>query len=245
MDDELAVRRVEYGEEGFRSADAGSDPASLFRAWYADAAARASVPEPNAMSLATVAADGTPSSRMVLLKAVEGERAAFTWYTNLAGRKATEALSHGRAALCWWWPGSPGRQVRAVGRVEAVSREQAAAYFASRPPAARIGAAASTQSRALASREQLEARAAKVAEAGLELPETWGGLTLVADELEFWQGRAGRLHDRITFLRVAPDGTVASPAAVEAAGGESHVRSLATEVVDGRGTRWQRLRLAP
>jgi pyridoxamine 5'-phosphate oxidase len=245
VNEELARRRVEYEGAGFGAAEAGEDPMARFAAWFSQAAEEPATAEPNAMSLATAATDGTPSVRMVLLKAVDHETASFTCYTNLDSRKAREAFSRGRAALCWWWPGAHGRQVRAVGRVEHVSREDAAAYFATRPEAARVGAAISRQSRAIRDRAELDARLAAIDPARVELPDGWGGLRVLADELEFWQGRTGRLHDRITFLRLDAEGGIVSHAGADAAGGEDLVRELATPVTDPHGTRWLRLRLEP
>lgn len=245
MNDELAGRRVDYDAAGFHAQDAGDDPMARFEAWFEAATEQPSIAEPNAMTLATAAADGTPSARMVLLKGVDPARAAFTWYTNLDSRKAREAVAVGRAALCWWWPGSPGRQVRAVGRVEPVDRADAAAYFATRPEPAKVGAMASRQSRAVRDRAELDARVAAIDHAQLRLPDSWGGLRLLADELEFWQGRTGRLHDRITFLRLDAEGGVLSRAGTEAAGGEAALRELATPVTDTYGTRWLRVRLEP
>lgn len=245
VDDDLQQLRVEYHGNGLSTGDAGSDPMGRFGAWFADARERPDVAEPNACTFATAAADGTPSARMVLLKQVDPERAAFAIYTNLDGRKATEACAAGRAALCWWWPGAPGRQVRAVGRVEPVDRADATRYFGSRPVAARVGAAASPQSRALEDRAWLDERAAAIDPDAVDLPPRWGGLWVVADELELWQGRPGRLHDRIAFLRIGPDGELLSRAGVDAAGGEERVRATGTAVVDPYGVPWLRLRLAP
>ncbi len=216
-----------------------------FDEWFVHATATSTTDEPNAMSLATVSPDGTPSVRMVLLKDVDEARAAFTCYTNLDARKAREAFGAGRAAMCWWWPGQHARQVRVVGRVEHVERDVAAAYFASRPVEAQVGALASQQSRAIANRGELDARVATVDPASATLPESWGGIRVVADEIEFWQGRAGRLHDRIAFLRLNADAAIASSAAVEAAGGETALCEYGTVVKDEHNIDWLRVRLEP
>jgi pyridoxamine 5'-phosphate oxidase len=244
-EDDLARLRVEYDATGFGASDAGTDPMALFRGWFREARSNDAVPEANAVAFATADANGVPSNRMVLLKGVEDEPAAFIVYTNLDSRKAREALGGAGAALCWWWPGTPGRQVRAVGRVELVDRAAAAAYFASRPREAQTGAIASNQSRAIAARSTLDERAAALESGELALPEAWGGLRIVVDELEFWQGRAGRLHDRISFLRCMPDGTIASRTAADAAGGDAAVRAAGTLVTDGHGQQWLRVRLQP
>lgn len=245
MHDDLAGIRVDYAGDGFHAADAGNDPMTLFGAWFEHASGRSGVAEPNAMSLATSGVDGTPSVRMVLLKGVDDATASFTWFTNLASRKAVEATARGAAALCWWWPGEPGRQVRAVGRVEAVARDAARAYFDRRPADARVGALASRQSRAVADRATLDARAAALDPTAVELPEDWGGLRLVADELEFWQGRTGRLHDRIAFLRLDAAGTICSRAGAQAGGGDEVLHAAGTIVTDPHGATWLRVRLEP
>jgi len=133
-----------------------------------------------------------------------------------------------------------------VGRIELVERSDVDAYFTSRPDGARIGAVVSRQSRAVISRQELDSRATELAELPARAPAWWGGLCLVADELEFWQGRGGRLHDRICFLRLdAVGGTPVSAAAVDAAGGIDHVLAAGTRVEDAHGTGWLRLRLEP
>jgi pyridoxamine 5'-phosphate oxidase len=245
MSEDPSELRVDYADVALDTGSAGRDPMRRFAEWFDDATTRPSVVEPNAMSIATTGADGTPSVRMVLLKHVDPARAAFACYTNLDGRKAREALTSARAALCWWWPGDPARQVRVVGRVEPVERDRAARYFQSRPLAARIGAVASPQSRAIRSRSVLDELVDDAADRAEAIPDGWGGLWVVADELELWQGRAGRVHDRITFLRLDADGRPCSSVAVDAAGGEARLRDAGTEVVDEHGSRWLRARLAP
>lgn len=251
----MSRMRTEYADHAFHSGQAGSDPVRLFREWFDDASSRPTVYEPNAMTLATVAiADGSPSAavpsaRMVLLKEVDAPRAAFVLYTNLQSRKAREALGCRHAALTWWWPGDPARQVRVVGHVEQVDDTASDRYFATRPTDARIAAAASEQSRAIAARDVLDEHVAFQATTGdHRRPESWGGLRVVADEIEFWQGRSARLHDRITFLRLAdgqPGAAIRSRAAVDAGGGDDRMRAAGVEVVDAHDTRWLRVRLAP
>ena len=246
--DDLAGIRIDYDGAGFFAADAGDDPMALFGAWFDHASTLETVIEPNAMALATSAADGTPSVRMVLLKAVDEATASFGWHTNLLSRKAVEGLGAGSAALCWWWPGDGGRhgrQVRAVGRVVRLDRDASRAYFERRPPEARVSAIASHQSRAVTNRATIDARAAALDPNAIDLPDTWGGLQLVADELEFWQGRSARLHDRITFLRLDEDRAVRSRPAAEAAGGDDALLAAGTIVTDPHGTTWLRSRLEP
>ncbi len=218
---------------------------ALFVAWFEQASVRDSVAEPNAMSLATSTVDGTPSVRMVLLKAVDPVAAAFGWHTNLESRKAREAAATGHAALCWWWPGVPGRQVRAVGTVAEISRDTSRAYFERRPIEARVSAVASHQSRAVADRRTLDERVAAIDPDAVELPERWGGMRLVADELEFWQGQPARLHDRISFLRLGDDDRIRSRAGAQAAGGDDAALAAGVIVTDPHGTRWLRVRLEP
>jgi pyridoxamine 5'-phosphate oxidase len=245
VNDDLAHLRIDYDGDPLDLAVIGSDPMRCFSTWFDDATLRPQVAEANAMSLATCTPDGTPSVRMVLLKQLDERRAAFGFYTNLDSRKAHEARSLDRAALCWWWPGTPGRQVRVVGRVEPIDRQAAAEYFDSRPVDARIGAIASVQSRAIVDRQELDQACARSEDPAPKIPDFWGGMWVVADEIELWQGRHGRLHDRIVFLRLDEDRQVCSRAAVAAAGGDDQLARCATAVVDPHGTSWLRARLAP
>ena len=160
------------------------------------------LPEPTAMVLATVGAEGRPSARVVLLKGFDENGLIF--YTNLESRKGRELAVNPLAALCFHWPPLE-QQVRVEGRVERVSDAEANVYFASRPRGAQIGAWASRQSRALAAREELEARVKAVEEkfAGAEVPRPpfWSGFRVIPERMEFWQSCVSRLHDRAVYVQ--------------------------------------------
>jgi pyridoxamine 5'-phosphate oxidase len=189
--------------EGLAEADVAPDPVVQFGRWYDDARS-AGLVEPSAMTLATATAGGVPSARMVLLRGVD--RRGFVFYTNYESRKAAELAANPLAALVFWW-GELQRQVRVEGRVERTSREESAAYFRTRPPASRLSAWASPQSRVIPGREVLEERVAEVAadhpDGDVPLPPFWGGYRLVPEVVELWQGRPNRLHDRLRYYRAA------------------------------------------
>lgn len=175
----------------------------LFAAWLADATA-AEPRDPNAMTLATVDADGMPNARMVLLKGADEQ--GFVFYTNMGSQKGQELAASAKAALVFHWK-SLNRQVRVRGRVENVTAEEADAYFATRPKQAQIGAWASKQSQPLESRMAFEKavaiNAAKYAIGNVPRPPNWSGYRIVPDQIEFWHDRPFRLHDRIVFKRAA------------------------------------------
>jgi len=195
-----SYERAELDEDA-----AASVPLQQFERWLQDAIA-ARLPDPNAMTLATVGADGRPSTRVVLLKGCDN--AGFVFYTNYESRKAQELAANPQAALQFHWP-ELERVVRIEGRVAKTADEESDAYFATRPLDSRIGAWASPQSRVIASRAVLVAEAARIGAKYLLAPPRpphWGGYRLVPDRFEFWQGRASRLHDRLRYTLQADGG---------------------------------------
>jgi pyridoxamine 5'-phosphate oxidase len=182
--------------------DLDADPIRQFLRWFDDAVA-AGIPEPHAMTLATVTADGAPSARMVLMKGVDAR--GFTFFTNYRSQKGRELAENPRAALVFRWLPLQ-RQVRVIGTVTKTSRAESVEYFATRPLDSQLGAWASAQSEPVASRAVLEQQLAEAAarfEGGeVPLPPWWGGYRVRPLAIELWQARIGRLHDRVRYERV-------------------------------------------
>ena len=204
---DLAALRREYGDAGLDTPDLEPDPVSMFGIWMQDTI-DAGLHEPNAMVVSTVSAEGQPSSRMVLLKGVD-ER-GFVFYTNYESRKGADLSASPLAALLFPWHDLQ-RQVRVEGKVERVSDEESQAYFASRPRGSQLGAWASPQSREVSSRAELDSHYAEVEErfgeeGEVSLPPYWGGFRVLPEVVEFWQGRKGRMHDRLVYRREGASG---------------------------------------
>ncbi len=195
---DIAALRKSYERAELDEAASDANPLQQFDKWLREAIA-AQVPEPNAMTLATVSAEGRPSTRVVLVKGYDGR--GIVWYTNYESRKGHELAANPHAALHFHWV-ELERVVRIEGRAELASAEESDAYYATRPLDSRLGAWASPQSQVITSRAVLVANAAKAAvRHGLSpsRPPHWGGYRLVPVAWEFWQGRKSRLHDRLRY----------------------------------------------
>jgi pyridoxamine 5'-phosphate oxidase len=194
----IADLRKSYERDELDESASAAEPMDQFQRWF-EQALSAQLPEPNAMTLATVSAEGRPSTRIVLIKGYDAR--GIVWYTNYDSRKGRELAHNPFAALQFHWV-ELERTVRIEGRVEKVSAEESDAYYATRPLDSRLGAWASPQSQVIPSRAVLVTGAAKAAARWAlhpPRPSHWGGYRLLPDQWEFWQGRKSRLHDRLRY----------------------------------------------
>ncbi len=195
----LSDLRTDYTLKSFNEKDVIQNPFDQFKLWFNDAL-EAKVNEPNAMTVATIKSDGSPSARILLFKELENE--AFVFYSNYLSNKANEISFDNRVALVFFWP-ELQRQIRIEGKAEKIEAHKSDEYFLSRPRGSQIGAYASEQSKPLENSEELEQKMKHFEEVFSKIeitrPENWGGYAVKPSSFEFWQGRANRLHDRFLF----------------------------------------------
>ena len=206
--DQIRSRRIQYETEGLDLADIDADPVTQWHRWY-DQAVEAGLVEPEAMTVATVDAEGRPDARIVLVRGVD--ESGLVFFTNYASAKGTQLETTAVASAVFGWLGLH-RQVRVRGHVERLDAESSSEYFASRPRGSRIGAWASPQSSVIADRDELDRWVAEVEARfpgdDVPRPDFWGGWLIRPFEWEFWQGRPNRLHDRLRFSGRPGDWTI-------------------------------------
>lgn len=206
--DQIRSRRIQYETEGLDLADIDADPVTQWHRWY-DQAVEAGLVEPEAMTVATVDAEGRPDARIVLVRGVD--ESGLVFFTNYTSAKGTQLETTPVASAVFGWLGLH-RQVRVRGHVERLDAESSSEYFASHPRGSRIGAWASPQSSVIADRDELDRRVAEVEARfpgdDVPRPDFWGGWLIRPFEWEFWQGRPSRLHDRLRFSGRPGDWTI-------------------------------------
>jgi len=200
--------RKQFMQEGLQRSELDTDPVKQFGQWFATVV-DTEIPEPSAMCLATVAKDGQPWQRMVLLKLFDAQ--GFVFFTNYTSRKATHIATNPKVSLLFPWH-ALGRQVKIAGRAEKISSAESLKYFITRPRGSQIGAWASPQSQVIKSRAILDTlftrMKQKFANGQVPLPDHWGGYRVIPDSLEFWQARESRLHDRFIYRKDANGWTI-------------------------------------